>query len=92
MQPTQPTQPANQVYELDRDASAFLDVLVESGHLDEALLERVNDRLLDLSPESGIISGADIRRVAAEILFDAMEGMGVEQKRVLELEWSLLFH
>ncbi len=88
----QPLQPANQVYELDRDASAFLDVLVESGHLDEALLERVNDRLLDLSPENGIISGADLRRVAAEVLFDAMESMGAEQKRVLEVEWSLLFY
>ncbi|MBO86241.1 MAG: hypothetical protein CL927_12855 [Deltaproteobacteria bacterium] len=87
-----PSQPANQVYELDADASAFLDVLVESGHLDEALLEKVNDRVLDLSPESGIITGADMRRVAAEILFDAMDSLSGDQQRVLEVEWPLLFH
>ncbi len=85
-------QTENQVFELDRAASAFLDVLVEAGHLDEALLEKVNDRLLDLSPDTGIITGAELRRVAAEVLFDAMETLPMEQQRVLETEWPLLFH
>lgn len=87
-----PIQSANQVYELDGDASAFLDVLVESGHLDEALLEQVNDRLLDLSPDTGIITGSDMRRVAAEVLFDAADSFSEEQQRVLDVEWPLLFH
>lgn len=87
-----PREPASTIYELDREASAFLDVLVEAGHLDEKLLEQVNDRLLDLSPETGIISSQALRRVAAEILFDAMESMPDEVRRVLETEWPLLFH
>lgn len=87
-----PPEAAHTVYELDREASAFLDVLVEAGHLDEKMLEQVNDRLLDLSPDSGIITGQDLRRVAAEVLFDAMEEMPAEARRVLETEWPLLFH
>lgn len=86
------SEPASQIFELDREASAFLDVLVEAGHLDEALLDRVNDRLLDLTPEDGIIVGASLRRIAAEVLFEAMDDMPDEARRVLETEWPLLFH
>lgn len=85
-------EPAHAVCQLDREASMLLDVLVEAGHLDEKSLEKVNDRLLDLSPESGIITGQQLRGIAAEVLFDAMEELPDEIRRAMEQEWPLLFH
>jgi hypothetical protein len=83
---------ARVVFELDHAASSFLDVLVEAGYLDEKLLERVSDCLLDLEPEDGIVDGQTLRRVAAEVLFDAMDTLPEEARRVLETEWPVLFH
>ena len=41
------------VLELDLNASALLDLLVELGHLDETMLAAVNDRFLDLPMAGG---------------------------------------
>ena len=80
------------IVELDREASALLDVLVELGHLDVRLLDRISDRLLDIDPPGGIIGAIDLRRVVSEELFDALEGLDEEQRRVIEDEWGFIFH
>ena len=87
-----PPPPQTTVLEVDPAASTLLDVLVELGHLDATLLEIVNDRLLDLEPEGGIFTLDHIRRVAAEVLFESDADIDPEQKRVLELEWGMLFY
>lgn len=78
--------------ELDSAASALLDILVDLGHLDDRLLALVNDRLLDEQPADGVVDHAALRRVAAEVLFDSLEGAEPDQRRVLEEEWGLLFY
>ena len=78
--------------ELDRGASTLLDVMVEAGHLDEKSLERVNDGLLDVQTPDGIIGVEQLRRVVADVLFDALEEMDSDSRRVIEAEWPLLFH
>ena len=80
------------ILQLDENASAMLDLLVELGHLDEKLLADVNDRLLDLKIPDGKISADDVRRVVAELVFDQMDTMEPEFRMMLESEWGMLFH
>ena len=80
------------VMELDRSASTLLDVLVEAGHLDERSLEKVNDLLLDVRTTDGIIGAAQLRQIVADVMFDALEDMDPESRRVIEAEWPLIFH
>lgn len=80
------------ILQLDENASAMLDLLVELGHLDEKLLADVNDRLLDLKIPDGKVSADDVRRVVAELVFDQMDTMEPEFRMMLESEWGMLFH
>lgn len=87
-----PPVPALPVLEVEPAASALLDLLVDLGHLDEQLLETVNDRLLDEAPSSGVLDLPAVRRVAAEVLFDHLDDTDPEQRRVIDQEWGLLFY
>lgn len=87
-----PSEVRHPVMELDRAASTLLDVMVEAGHLDEKSLEQVNDALLDVLTPDGIIGLEQLRRVVAEVLFDALEVMDPDSRRVIESEWPLLFY
>ena len=80
------------ILQLDENASAMLDLLVELGHLDEKLLAAVNDHLLDLKIPDGKVSADDVRRVVAELVFDQMDTMENDFRLVLESEWGMLFH
>jgi len=84
--------PAHTVLEVEPAASALLDLLVDLGHLNERMLETVNDRLLDEDPDSGVLDLPSVRRVAAEVLFDHLDATDPEQRRVIEEEWGLLFY
>lgn len=84
--------PQTTVAEVDPSASTLLDVLVELGHLDDKMLDVVNDRLLDLDPAGGVITLDLARRVAAQVLFESDKEFDHEQRRVLEQEWGLLFY
>lgn len=77
--------------EVEPAASQLLDVLVELGHLDDHMLNLVNDRLLDLSPLGGIITLQDVRRVVAEVLFEQEGTFDPEFMRLVNQEWGLLF-
>lgn len=80
------------VLDVDRDASAFLDLMVDLGHLDDRLLAEVNDRLLDVDTPDGVLHVDDIRRVITQVLFDNAEELDPEFLRVLDQEWPVLFH
>jgi hypothetical protein len=83
--------PTHRLLDLDVQASTLLDVLVEAGHLDDDLLEEVNDRLLDQRPDSGLIDLAIMRRVVATVLFEREDKLDPELKRIVDQEWGLLF-
>ena len=83
---------ASQILTLDPAASALLDLLVDLGHLDEALLATVNDRLLDLDVPDGKVSADEVRRVAAAVIFEQAADGDPEYQRTLEQEWGLLFY
>lgn len=81
------------VLSLEPSAGTLLDLLVDLGHLDDRLLELVNDRLLDLdSSAGGLVSYDDARRVVAEVIFENTDGMDADYQRMIESEWSFLFH
>ena len=80
------------VLELNPNASALLDLLVELGHLDEVMLATVNDRFLDLPLVSGAITIDDIRRVVAEVVFENLDTLDIEFRRMIEIEWGLLLY
>ncbi len=81
----------DRLVDLDPAASTLLDVLVEAGHLDDPMLDQVNDLLLDQQPKGGIIDLQTMRRVVASVLFDHEHRLEPELKRILEAEWGLLF-
>ncbi len=80
------------ILELDPSASALLDLLVELGHLDEEMLETVNDRFLDLPLIGGAITVDDVRRVVAAVVFENLDKLDDEFRRMLETEWGLLLY
>ena len=80
------------VLELDPNASALLDLLVELGHLDEAMLATVNDRFLDLPMAGGTVTVDDVRRVVAEVVFENLDTLDADFQRMIETEWGLLLH
>lgn len=77
---------------LDPNASTLLDLLVELGHLDEEMLETVNDRFLDLPLAGGAVTVDDVRRVVAEVVFENLDKLDDEFRRMLETEWGLLLY
>ena len=80
------------VIEVDAAGSALLDLLVELGHLEEPRLTQLNERLFALEPEGGVLSVAEVKRVAALVISEHLDDMDAEQRRVLDKEWPLLFH
>ena len=86
-----PSSPAQRLLDLDVQASTLLDVLVEAGHLDDDLLNEVNDRLLDQRPTDGLIDLGTMRRVVAVVLFEHEHKLDSELKRIIDQEWGLLF-
>jgi len=80
-----------EVVDLSPSASRFLDLVVELGHLDDALIDRVNDRLLEEPAARGQIDVQSVKRVVAAVLFDAADQLDAEQRRALDAEWSFLF-
>lgn len=79
------------VLNLDAAGGAFLDLLVDLGHLDDKLLAMMNDRLLDLDPPGGVVGVDEVRRVAAELIDEHRGDADPEYQRSLELEWGFLF-
>jgi hypothetical protein len=89
--------PPPQVLDLEPAAATLLDLLVELGHLDDRMLQLVNDRLLDLEgstdPQGArAVTLADVKRVAAGVIDDHLVETDLEYQRAVEREWPLLFY
>lgn len=87
---------APRLLELDASASAFLDLILELGHIDDAMLQVINDRLLDLDDDQappGLrrVTLDDVRRIATGIILDRLPETDLEYQRALDREWPLLF-
>jgi hypothetical protein len=80
------------VLTLDEGGAAMLDLLVDLGHLDDKLLAIVNDRLLDLQTRDSTATADDVRRVAADVIFEHLADADAEYQRALDHEWGLLFY
>lgn len=91
------------VLELDVAAAGFLDLLVELGHLDERMLQLVNDRLLDLPPaadpaprdqaaQGRVVRLQDLKRVAAQVIAENLSDTDPDYQRAVAREWPVLFH
>ena len=86
-----------EILDLEPPAAAMLDLLVELGHLDDRMLQLVNDRLLDLDlagPPDQVrpIGLAEVKRVAAAVIEDNLAETDPEYQRAVEREWPLLFY
>lgn len=92
-----PRPPPPQILDLEPTAAALLDLLVELGHLDEGMLQAVNDQLLDLGrgQEAGQIQAIglpDVKRITAGVIQDNLSETDPEYQRAMAREWPLLFH
>jgi hypothetical protein len=80
-----------EVVDLSPTASRFLDLVVELGHLDDSLIDRVNDALLGAPAAQGQIDLPTVKRIVAAVLFDAGDSLDADQRRALDAEWAFLF-
>ena len=71
--------------------SRLLDILVEAGHLTEPLLQDLNARLMVLPIVDGRVELDDVRRVAAQVLFEHMDTLPKPVQRTLRQEWTTMF-
>ncbi len=71
--------------------STFLDFMVELGHLNENLVQKINQKLLRIRTIDGQISLDDVRRIVAEVLFENMDELEPGARKLLKKEWPLFF-
>ena len=79
------------VLDLSPDASRFLDIVVELAHLDDKMLQEVNDRMLDAQGEDGRVGLDELRRVVAVVLDARMDALMPDQQALMRKEWPILF-
>jgi len=79
------------VLDLSPDASRFLDIVVELAHLDDKMLQEVNDRMLDAQGEDGRVGLDELRRVVAVVLDARMDALLPDQQQLMRKEWPILF-
>ena len=79
------------VLDLSPDASRFLDIVVELAHLDDKMLQEVNDRMLDAQGEDGRVGLDELRRVVAVVLDGRMDALLPDQQALMRKEWPILF-
>jgi hypothetical protein len=66
-------------------------MLYDLGHLNDKLLSKINQRLMEETPENQQLSVEEVRRVAAEVIFDNLEKLSPAMKKNILLEWDLIF-
>lgn len=83
--------PTPVVLDLSPDASRFLDIVVELAHLDDKMLQEVNDRMLDAKGVDGQVGLDELRRVCAVLLDERMDSLSADQQALMRREWPILF-
>jgi len=66
-------------------------MLYDLGHLDDKLLSRINQRLMEEDPKDEQLTVEIVRRVAAEVIFDNLEKVSPQMKKTIQMEWDLIF-
>ena len=72
--------------------SGFLDLLYDLGYLNDQLLRKINKRLLEEQPTDDFFTLDDIRRIAADIIFENISSLKPETQKTLHKEWGYLFN
>jgi hypothetical protein len=73
------------------EASDFLELLRELGHLDDAAVDFISSSLMTGAAANASVQLHDVRRACAVWLTDHADSMRPEAKELLQLEWSRLF-
>ena len=71
--------------------SRLLDILVDLGHLNEALLIEINQKLLKTHAIDNCIDLSSVKRIVAESLFDNMKTLPMATQKALIEDWKYLF-
>lgn len=79
------------VLDLSPEASRFLDIVVELAHLNDAMLQEVNDRMLDAQATDGRVGLPELRRVVAMVLDERFDSLQPDQQTLMRKEWPILF-
>ena len=83
--------PNYQHVDIDPEASDFLELLRELGHLDDGAIELITSGLMHTARPGAAVSLADVRRAAALWLVDNQAKLRPEAQELLNLEWARLF-
>ena len=78
--------------EMVPEASDFLELLRELGHLDDAAIDSLTAALMDAAKPGDAVSFADARRAAAGWLADNEARIRPENRELLQAEWARLFY
>lgn len=82
---------AYQHVEIAPEASDFLELLRELGHLDDAAIDSITSALMSNAGPRATVDIADVRRACALWLTDQADRMRPEARELLQLEWPRLF-
>lgn len=83
---------AYQHVDLAPEASDFLELLRELGHLDDAAIDTLTARLMQDAAPGQPLTLHDARRAAAIWLADHEAGLRPEARELLQAEWARLFY
>ena len=82
---------AYQHVDITPEASDFLELLRELGHLDDASIEALTAGLMREARPGLAVGLADVRRAAALWLVDNEARLRPDSRELLALEWGRLF-
>lgn len=82
---------AYQHVDMAPEASDFLELLRELGHLDDAAIETLSAALMREARPGAPITIAEVRRAAAVWLVDNEAKLRPEARELLGIEWGRLF-
>ncbi len=77
--------------QLSKEAQQLLELLINLGYLSGKNQELLYQRLLQLRNSSGTLELDEVRRCAAEILFESFDSLPKRMQRYLKSDWKLLF-
>ena len=78
--------------EMVPEASDFLDLLRELGHLDDTAIDSLTAALMQSATQGTAVTFADARRAAAGWLADNETHIRPENRELLQAEWGRLFY
>ncbi len=82
---------AYQHVDIAPEASDFLELLRELGHIDDAAVDSVTSALMADAAPGARVGIAEVRRACAIWLTERAETMRPEARELLQLEWPRLF-